>query len=72
VSERLLPVPQHALGGVRAGGAGGGAPRAGVRGQRPREIFFGPTYFRRFRADILPTYYRRADIFPGRHISGTT
>jgi hypothetical protein len=33
---------------------------------------FGPTYFRRFQADILPTYYRWADIFPGRHISGTT
>jgi hypothetical protein len=31
--------------------------------QRPRIFFFGPTYFRRFRADILS---------PGRHISGTT
>jgi hypothetical protein len=42
----------------------------GVRGgvQRPRFFFFGPTYFRR--AEL--TYFRRADIFPGRHISGTT
>jgi hypothetical protein len=59
VSERL----RRARRGVRGGG---GAPRAGVRGQRPREFFFfffGPTYFRRFRADILS---------PGRHISGTT
>jgi hypothetical protein len=45
------------------GTQGGGAPRAGVRGQRPRNFFFGPTYFRWFRADILS---------PGRHISGTT
>jgi hypothetical protein len=45
------------------GAQGGGAPRAGVRGQRPRNFFFGLTYFRRFRADILS---------PGRHISGTT
>jgi hypothetical protein len=53
--------------GVRGGGArpplrGGGA--AGVRGQRPEFFFsgrhiFGPTYF-------------RDDIFPGRHITGTT
>jgi hypothetical protein len=52
VSERL----RRARRGVR----GGGGPRAGVRGQRPRIFFFGPTYF------------RRADIFPGRHIFGTT
>jgi hypothetical protein len=45
VAERLC----RACGGVR----GGRAPRAGVRGQRPREIFFGPTYFRRFRDDIF-------------------
>ena len=55
MSERLC----RARGGVR----GGRAPRAGVRGQRPRKFFFGPTYFRRFRADILS---------PGRHISGMT
>jgi hypothetical protein len=43
---------------------GGGAPRAGVRGQRPRKIFFfWPTYFRQFRADI----FFRDDIFPGPH-----
>jgi hypothetical protein len=34
---------------------GGGAPRAGVGGQRPRKLFFfGPTYF-------------QDDIFPGPH-----
>jgi hypothetical protein len=59
VFERL----RRARRGVRGGVQGGGAPRAGVRGQRPRNFFFGPTYFRRFRADILS---------PGRHISGTT
>jgi hypothetical protein len=59
VSERL----RRARRGVRGGVQGGGAPRAGVRGQRPRKFFFGPTYFRRFRADIFS---------PGRHISGTT
>jgi hypothetical protein len=67
VSERL----RRARRGVRGGAArpplggcrGAGAPRAGVRGQRPRKKKFGPTYFRRFRADILS---------PGRHISGTT
>jgi hypothetical protein len=56
VSERL-----------RQGGAqGGGAPCAGVRGQRPRNFFFGPTYFCQFRADIFSTYFRD-DIFPGPH-----
>jgi hypothetical protein len=61
VSERL----RRARGGVRGGlwGVQGAGPRAGVRGQRPRKKNFGPTYFRRFRADILS---------PGRHISGTT
>jgi hypothetical protein len=49
VSERL----RRACGGVR----GGRAPRAGVRGQRPRKIFFlGRHIFAGF----------------GRHISGTT
>jgi hypothetical protein len=27
--------------------------RGGVQGQRPRIFFFGPTYFRQFRADIF-------------------
>jgi hypothetical protein len=48
-----------------------GAPRAGVRGQRPRKFFFGPTYFLRFRADILsgPTYFRDHMILGGfRHM----
>jgi hypothetical protein len=36
---------------------GGGAPRAGVRGQRPRNFFFGPTYFRHI--------FAGDDIFPG-------
>jgi hypothetical protein len=58
VFERL----RRARRGVRGGW--GRAPCAGVRGQRPRKKKnFGPTYFRRFRADILS---------PGRHISGTT
>jgi hypothetical protein len=52
VSERL----RRARRGVRGGVQGGGAPRAGVRGQRPRNFFF-------FWADIFS---------PGRHISGTT
>jgi hypothetical protein len=43
--------------GVRGGGE---APCAGVRGQRPQIFFFGMTYF------------RRDDIFLGRHITGTT
>jgi hypothetical protein len=65
VSKRL----RQARRGVRGGVQGGGAPRAGVRGQRPRIFFFlGRHIFAGFR----PTYYRRADIFPGRHISGTT
>jgi hypothetical protein len=45
---------------ARRGVQGGGAPREGVQGQRPRIFFFGPTYF------------RRVDIFLGRHISGMT
>ena len=52
----------------------------GVRGQRPRIFFFGPTYFRRFRADIFlpvsgrhiiagPTYFRDDMILGGfRHM----
>jgi hypothetical protein len=43
VPERL----RRARRGVRGGVQGGGAPRAGVRGQRPREKHIsGPTYFR--------------------------
>jgi hypothetical protein len=62
VSERL----RRARGGVRGGAArqGGGPPARGFGGSAPEKFFFfGPTYFRRFRADILS---------PGRHISGTT
>jgi hypothetical protein len=59
VSERL----HRARKGVRGGVQGGGAPHVGVRGQHPRNFFFGPTYFRWFRADIFSL---------GRHISGTT
>ncbi len=55
VFERLRQARREVRGGVQ----GGEAPRAGVRGQHPRNFFFGPTYFRRFRADIL---------LPGRHI----
>jgi hypothetical protein len=56
---------------------GGGAPRAGVRGQRPRFFFFsgrhifvGPTYFwgRHISGrHISGTTYYRDDIFPGPH-----
>jgi hypothetical protein len=66
VSERL----RRARGGVRGGaarpplgGAGGRPPRGGSGAAPPKKKIFGPTYFRRFRADILS---------PGRHISGTT
>jgi hypothetical protein len=48
-------------------------PAPGVRGFRggaapPKNFFLGRHIF----AGFGPTYYRRADIFPGRHISGTT
>jgi hypothetical protein len=67
VSERL----RRARRGVRGGAArpplggcrGAGPPRGGSGAAPPKKNFFGPTYFRRFRADILS---------PGRHISGTT
>jgi hypothetical protein len=52
VSERL----RRARRGVRGGVQGGS-------GAAQKNFFFGPTYFRRFRADIFS---------PGRHISGTT
>jgi hypothetical protein len=55
-----------AWGGKR--GAGGQAPRAGFGGSAPEKFFLGRHIF----AGFEPTYYRRADIFPGRHISGTT
>jgi hypothetical protein len=55
--------------GGKTGVKGGGALDTEVRGQRPRKFFFlGRHIFAGFR----PTYYRRADIFPGRHIFGTT
>jgi hypothetical protein len=59
VSERL----RRARRGVRGGAE---PPARGFGGSAPEKnffFFFGPTYFRRFRADILS---------PGRHISGTT
>jgi hypothetical protein len=51
-----------AQGGKRGGAGGRSPPRGGSGAAPPKKFFFGPTYFRRFRADI----------FPGRHISGTT
>jgi hypothetical protein len=44
----------------------GGLEGFGGSGAAPPNFFFW--------ADIFfgPTYFRRADIFPGRHISGTT
>jgi hypothetical protein len=66
VSERLRRARRGVRGGAASppsGGQGGGAPRAGVRGQRPREKnIFSPVSGRHI-ADILS---------PGRHISGTT
>jgi hypothetical protein len=69
VFERL----RRARRGVRGGVQGGGAPRAGVRGQRPRKFFFSgrhiftepPTYFCRH-IFVGPTYFRD-DIFSGPH-----
>jgi hypothetical protein len=63
VFERL----RRARRGVRGGAE---PPTRGVRGQRPRNFFFGPTYFRR-----EPTYFRgptyfRDDIFPDHMILG--
>jgi hypothetical protein len=52
VSERLRRVRRGVRGGVQ-----------GFGGSAPEFFFFGPTYFCRFRADILSS---------GRHISGTT
>jgi hypothetical protein len=46
--------------GVRGGCRGAEPPARGFGGNAPEIFFFGPTYF------------RRADIFPGQHISETT
>jgi hypothetical protein len=46
--------------GPPSGGARGQSPPRGGSGAAPPKKIFGPTYF------------RRADIFPGRHISRTT
>jgi hypothetical protein len=48
---------------ARRGVRGGRSPLRGGSGAAPRKKIFGPTYFRRFRADILS---------PGRHISEMT
>jgi hypothetical protein len=67
VSERLRRARRGVRGGAARpplGGCRGAEPPArGFGGSAPEKFFFGPTYFRRFRADILS---------PGRHISGTT
>jgi hypothetical protein len=57
VSERLRRARRGVRGGVQ-----------GFGGSAPEKFFLGRHIFAGFR----PTYYRRADIFPGRHISGTT
>jgi hypothetical protein len=59
VSEHL----RRAHRGVRGGVGGRSPPRGGSGAAPPKFFFFGPTYFLRFRADILSS---------GRHISGTT
>jgi hypothetical protein len=64
VSERL----RRAHGGVRGGasprGVQGGGPLArGFVGSAPEIFFLGQHIF----AGFEPTYYRRADIFPGPH-----
>jgi hypothetical protein len=64
VSERL----RRARGGGKRGVQGGGPPARGFWGSAPEKFFLGRHIF----AGFEPTYYRRADIFPGRHISGTT
>jgi hypothetical protein len=46
---------------ARRGVRGGRGPPCGGSGAAPPIFFF-----------FGPTYFRRADIFPGRHISGTT
>jgi hypothetical protein len=57
VSDRLRRVHR----GVRGGVQGGGAPRAGVRGQRPRIFFFSGRHI------FVGLTYFRDDIFPGPH-----
>jgi hypothetical protein len=67
VSERL----RRARGGVRGGAArpplggcrGAGPPRGGSGAAPPKFFFLGRHIF----AGFEPTYYRRADIFPGPH-----
>jgi hypothetical protein len=56
VSECL----RRACRGVRGGCRGVEPPARGFGGSAPNFFFFGPTYF------------RQADIFLGRHITGTT
>jgi hypothetical protein len=56
VSKRLCRARRGVRGGVEP-------PARGFGGSAPEKIFFGPTYFRWFRADIFSS---------GRHISGTT
>jgi hypothetical protein len=63
VSERL----RRACRGVRGGAAR--PPRAGVRGQRPRNFFFWADIFSPVSGRHIiagPTYFRD-DIFPGPH-----
>jgi hypothetical protein len=70
VSERLRRARRGVRGGAASppsGGAGGGAPRGGSGAAPPKKNFLGRHIF----AGFGPTYFR-ADIFPGRHISGTT
>jgi hypothetical protein len=67
VSERLRRARRGVRGGAARpplGGCRGAEPPArGFEGSAPKFFFFGPTYFRRFRADIFSS---------GRHIFGTT
>ena len=66
MSERMRRVRRGVRGGAARpplGRCRGAGPPCGGSGVAPQNFFFGPTYFRRFWADILS---------PGRHISGTT
>jgi hypothetical protein len=72
VSERLHQAHRGVRGGaarIPLGGCRGAEPPTrGFRGSTPEFFFSGRHIFRR----AEPTYFLRADIFPGRHISGTT
>jgi hypothetical protein len=57
VSERL----RRARRGVRGGCRGAEPPARGFGGSAPEKFFLGRHIF----AGFGPTYYRRADIFPG-------